>query len=203
MTNRETQRVFTAPDAWAGGSHELTFVLRRSDDATLAAVREAIWTFSDLEGCWLRRDVEPVSQARVSSRGPPLETALYGIARIPGAGRVACETYVYREDDGPDMVQLLLPLGSLATVFPIGDYPFDDGGDLAWRERLDGWLRGLAEHVRRAVPFELALVGWLDGQPNALPERPGQVPEERWIGYLVPGADGLEWHPPNKGAPLG
>jgi hypothetical protein len=128
---------------------------------------------------------------------------LYGIARIPGAGRVACATHVYREDDGPDMVQLLLPLGSLATVFPIGDYPFDDGGDLAWRERLDGWLRGLAEHVRRAVTFELALVGWLDGQPSAIPERAGEVPDERWIGYLVQGVDGLEWHPPNKGAPLG
>jgi hypothetical protein len=202
MTRHQEQRLFTAPDAWEGGTHELTLVYRHVAEATLASGREAIWSFPDLEGCWRRRDREPARQARVSPRAVGLETTLYGMALIPGAGRVACETFVTREDDGLDLLQLILPIGSLGAVLPLGDYPFDDGGDLSWRDALDGWLCRLAEHVRQSVPFERALVGWLDGQPDALPEAPGEVPAERWIGYLVPGPDGLAWHPPNMGAPL-
>jgi len=202
MTQHEIQRLFTVPGAWGGGSHELTLILGRVDDASLASAREAVWTFPDLEGCWLRRDVEPANQARVTASGAALKTALHGIARIPGAGSVACATSVRREDDGRGWLHLHLPFGSLGTVLPLGDYPIDDGGDLSWRDALDRWLCQLAEHVHRTVPFELALVGWLDGQPDALPSEPGEVPDERWIGYLVPGPEGLDWHPPNQGAPI-
>jgi hypothetical protein len=202
MTQPEINRLFTMPDAWAGGSHGLALVLGQCGDASLAAAREAVWLFPDLDGCWLRNNVEPASQKRVTPGGVALKTALHGIARIPGAGPVACSTSVCREEDGGGWLHIYLPFGSLETVMPLGEYPFDDGGDLAWRDALDGWLGRIAEHVFRTVPFELALVGWLDAQPDALPGEPGEVPDERWIGYLVPGPDGLAWHPPNKGAPI-
>lgn len=200
MNQQKTRRLFTAPGAWGGGSHGLSIILGPVVDAGLAAARDAAWTFPDLEGCWLRPDVEPAKQRRVTACQAGLDTALHGIARIPEA--VTCATATRREEDGQGWLHVYLPFGSLALALPLGAYPFDDGGDLAWRNALDGWLCRLAEHVRRTVPFELALVGCLDDQPNAVPGEPGEVPEQRWIGYLVPGPAGLAWHPPNQGAPI-
>lgn len=41
--------------------------------------------------------------------------------------------------------------------------------------------------------------GWTDGTDELL-ER--GVPEERWVGYLVPSGDSLTWYPPTQGAPI-
>jgi hypothetical protein len=202
MSQPNAEKLFTVPDAWGGGTHDLTLVFRQMGDGVLAAAREAIWSFPDLEGCWRRHDKEPARRSRVTAGDTALDARLFGIAHIPGAGRVACGTCLVREDAGLVLLTLLLPVGSLAAVYPLGEYPCDDGSDLAWRDALDRWLRTIAEHVHRTVPFEMALVGWLDGQTGAVSTVPGEVPEERWIGYLVPGPGGLAWHPPNHGAPI-
>jgi hypothetical protein len=202
MTQPARRRLFTAPEAWSGSSHGLSIVLGQASDASLALARETLWTFPDLQGCWLRTNVEPARQERVTARGTRLRKELLGIARIPGAEAVPCSTAVRREEDGGGWLHFHLPFGSLESVLPMGAYPFDDGGDLAWRDALDGWLCRLAEHVHRTVPFELGLVGCLDDQPDVIPERSGEAPDKRWIGYLVAGPGGLAWHPPNQGAPF-
>jgi hypothetical protein len=95
-------------------------------------------------------------------------------------------------------------MGSLRRVLPVGAFPFDDGGDLAWRAALDDWLRLVAEHLFASVRFRLGLVGWtepdLDGDSEGVTEH--GIPDERWVGYLVPSGSGLTWYPPNQGAPL-
>jgi len=57
--------------------------------------------------------------------------------------------------------------------------------------------KGARHHLR------VGLVGWTDGLDDGtddLLER--GVPEERWVGYLVPNGDSLTWYPPNQGAPM-
>lgn len=90
------------------------------------------------------------------------------------------------------------------VVLPVGAFPFDDGRDLAWRSTVDDWLRRLGEYLFSTVRFRVGLVGWTDGLDDGtddLLER--GVPEERWVGYLVPSGDSLTWYPPNQRADAG
>ncbi len=72
----------------------------------------------------------------------------------------------------------------------------------AWRDEVDGWPRALAGHVHRAAPFDLALVGWPGGDFTPLPQTTDDLWEQRGLGYLFPGPDGLTWFPPTTGAPI-
>ncbi|HET9554804.1 MAG TPA: hypothetical protein VFP50_17705 [Anaeromyxobacteraceae bacterium] len=210
-----TQKLFTAPETWSGGAHGLSIRYAGLATDRLHAARDAMWTFPALEGCWRRHDREPSAAARLACTwGLPLDKELYGIARVPGASGIACATRVVAPvpqepcplceacGHGPSgWVDLALPFGALGRAFPIGAYP-DDGGlslGLAWREAVDGWLRALAEHIHRASPFDLALVGWPDSEV-LLPARPEDVFQQRSLGYLFPGERGLTWFPPTVGA---
>lgn len=197
-------RLFTRPDAWTGGSYELAVDLGPVDDARLEKALVTIWAHADVDGCYLELDREPAEQARVRpSRDRDLQACLRGIARPGTLAPVACSTVVVREDGGSDWLYFGLSLGSLGAVLPVDPFPFDDGRDLAWRSTVDGWLRQLGEHLFSTVRFRVGLVGWTDGLDDGtddLLER--GVPEERWVGYLVPNGDSLTWYPPNQGAPM-
>lgn len=197
-------QIFTRPDAWTGGSYELAVDLGPVDDTRLEKALVAIWSHADVDGCYLELDREPAEQARVRpSRDRDLQTCLRGIARLGTLAPVACSTVVVREDGGPDWLYFGLPLGSLGAVLPVGAFPFDDGRDLAWRSTVDGWLRRLGEHLFATVRFRIGLVGWTDGLDDGTDNLLDRgIPEERWVGYLVPSSDSLTWHPPNQGAPM-
>jgi hypothetical protein len=198
-----TDLIFTRPHAWVGGFYELSIPLGSRDDARLMRAREAVWSFPDLDGCYLHRDREPSEQARVPVASIELETKLYGVARLGLRGHVACATFVVRYEDGEDWLWLSIPLGSLATVLPVRAFPFDNGNDLAWRSELDEWLCAIGRRVFEAVPFRLALVGFDASEDDdaATFARSG-VPEERWVGFLALADDELRWFPPNRGASL-
>src|SRR5437879_6075687 len=98
------QRCFTAPDTWHGGFYELAMQYGPHADHSLKAGLRAIWQRPDLEGCYLRSDVEPSQQQRVA---PSLAVQLSnghvrGIAILPNGHRVACGTVVVREAEGDD-----------------------------------------------------------------------------------------------------
>lgn len=197
-------RIFTRPDAWTGGSYELAIDLGRVDDTQLEKALVTIWSHADVDGCYLDLDREPAEQARVRpGREHDLETCLRGVARLGALAPIACSTVVVREDGGSDWLYYGLPLGSLGAVLPVGAFPFEDGHDLAWRSTVDGWLRRLGEHLFASVRFRLGLVGWTDGLDDGtddLLER--GLPEDRWVGYLLPSGSSLTWYPPNQGAPM-
>jgi hypothetical protein len=212
---------FTNPAAWGGhGSHALALRYRNPTPAQLRAARDALWSHPGLEGCWRRKDREPTPASRIACTfGLGVERPLYGIAHLPGTDGVACDVAALVDDHGveddcplcrelarhagpPDgWLTLRLPFGGLGLAYEIGAYPCEDGTSLAWRDRVDTWLRALAEHVHRAAPFDLALVGWTDGG-GQLPGCVEEVSEERSIGYLFPGPCGLTWLPPTEGAPI-
>lgn len=213
---------FTDPRAWSGGgSHTLSLCYQGSSSDRVLAARDALWTCPRLEGCWPRRDREPSAASRLGSTwGLDLDKPLYGVAHVPGSGGIACsarglpparpfdepcpccEALGLHEEPPIGWLNLDLPLGGLGLAFPIGRYPVADGTSLAWRDGVDAWLRAVAEHVHRAAPFDLGIVGWECLVPCPLPRRPEEIPAVRGAGWLLPGQDGLAWFPPALGAPI-
>lgn len=194
---RMTQR-FTKPDTWNGGGYEVAIVLGAVDDDRLRRGLQAVWDFPSVIGCYLRSDVEPDQQPRIQSADAEWFETLRGVATLP-AGAVACHSMVVREEDagGEDWIYFGFPLGALSELMPsVGAFPFEDGGDFSWRREVDEWLCALARQVFERVPFRFAVVGWVDGSESP------PVPEERWVGYLVPEDNVLTWHPPNRMAPM-
>lgn len=195
--------IFTRPDVWTGGSYELAVEVGPRDDEAVRRALQAIWTAPSLDGCFPLADREPHEQARVAIPECTLDAPLHGVARIGSRPPIACRTLVIRYDDGLDWLHLCLPIGALECVLPVGMFPFDDGGDLAWRPELDEWLCELARRVFQAVPFRLGFVGWEGGEFDDVEAFDASgVPSERWVGYLVASQGRLQWHPPTEGAPL-
>jgi hypothetical protein len=185
------ERLFTTDDAWLGGFYELAMeVGPRSDDQLRAAIL-ALWAHPDLEGCFRDRKREPADQERV----PPdlfddgWGSHLLGIARLPNGSRVACGSCMVREANGPDWLDLYLPLGSLATAYDVGGSPFEseNGCSHTWREQIDETLAGIGLWVAQSVSFELGIIGFeVSGQVYASEIDSRGIPEKRFIGYLWP-----------------
>jgi hypothetical protein len=193
------QRIFTRPDAWSGGSYELAVDLGVSDDARLGQALAALWSHADLEGCYPDHAREPSDQLRATpAELDGLDACLRGVARLGTLAPVACSSYLVPEEGGATWMYLGLPLGSLGTILTVGAFPFDDGRDPSWRLVVDAWLRGIAERVHAAVGIRRGLVGWVDGTDVA----GTSVPDERWVGYLVPTGTELAWYAANQGAPM-
>lgn len=221
MTDHIEPRRFTHPRAWASeGSHGLSLRYRHPSPSRLQAARDALWTFPGLEGCWRRHDREPTPAARLAGTyGLDPARPLFGLAHLPGTSGVACAARAWVDDHGAHedcplcrelarhagppvgWLHLDLPFGGLGLAYPIGRYPVADGTSLAWRDEVDGWLRALAAHVHREVPFELGVVGWM-AAVGLEPTSAAEVPDARDLGYLFPEAGGLAWFPPTTGAPL-
>jgi hypothetical protein len=196
--------LFTRDDAWAGGSYDLAIKLGARDDARANRALEALWSAADLDGCYEYRELEPEQQPRIRVGALPLEAPLHGIARIGARQPLPCRTVAIQFDDGEDWIYVCLPMGSLGRIFDVGAFPFSDGATLSWRPVLDEWLCTLARRVFDAVPFQLALFGW-DGDDFSGGDRvatPTDVPDERWVGFLVPDAGALRWFAANRGAPF-
>ncbi len=218
MPTTDLWQRFTSDLAWGiPGAHALSIRYLGPGTRRLEVARDALWSFPGLEGCWRRNDRPPSPASRIASTfGLPADQALYGVARVPGSPGIPCAARAMPPDDGHEehcpccaamglytteldgWLDLALPFGALRQALPIGRYPVDDGQDLAWRDDLDGWLREVAAHVHRAVPFDLALIGWSGVRLMPLPRRPDEVPEVREEGHLLPGADGLIWFPPTE-----
>lgn len=189
-TTSADPRRFTHPAAWGGGAwHGLALRYTDPSPTRLQAARDVLWAYPGLEGCWRRKDREPAAAARIASTyGLHATRQLFGFAHLPGTGGIACyagawvEHHDFEEDDedflfapapaGPlrpptGWLNFCLPYGGLWLGYQAG-HPEVAGEDgPPWRDEVDGWLRGLAEHVHREVPFELALVGYLTASASS------------------------------------
>ncbi len=196
-----TEPIFTLQNAWAGGSYDLAVEIGPRNDARLIRALHAVWTHPDLEGCYQHGDREPNQQPRVD---PSLaEDRLHGIARIGSRAAIASHTVVIRFENGADWLHFCLPMGSLGRIFDVGAFPFGGEAALGWRSELDGWLCSLGRRVFEAAPFQLAVIGWDGGElDDADRYASSGVPDERWVGYLVPTGADLKWFAPNRGAPF-
>lgn len=187
-------------DGWLGGYYELAIELGYQSDDRLAAALAAIWDRSDLEGCYLRSNVEPSEQPQVPPWLPGEQGSnLYGIATLFNGRKVPCCTVVMREPSGTDWLDFCLPLGGLSRVLPrIGGYPFSGDSGRNWRKPLDCWLAEIGQQLWEQVPFRLGLIGFEQSGMTDVEQLGDGVPEERWIGYLWPQDAKLKYLPVNR-----
>ena len=184
------------PEAWQGGYYELAIEYKPAHTQRLKSALISVWRSRCLAGPWSSRQcvaTEPSELALedVNSLNIDDVHALYGVSALPNGHRCLCATTLVREPSGSDWLYFGFPLGSLGQVFPVGAFPFDDGTPLDWRLSVDLILRGLAAQVFQGARFQLALVGWTDGEELSAASitRTG-VPQRRWCGLLLP--DGPE-----------
>ncbi|WP_199510714.1 hypothetical protein [Nucisporomicrobium flavum] len=194
---------FADGENWTGGFYELFLELGPRDDQRLQAALTALWQAAGIDSCVADRGLEPEEQPAVPCTVASLESLghLLGRVTLPAGRRVVCGCFAVRDDEGPDWIELYLPLGALArTDRRIGGYPFDDRSgpeSLDWRRGLDDWLVGVAGLVHRRVPVRLGMVGFEVDTVSA-EALGGVVPEERWAGLLLPAGDDLRYEPANR-----
>ena len=200
---------FLDDENWHGGYYELAIDLGERTaagaDARLVAALRTVWADSALEGCYLdrwrpRSEQTAITPAAASLEEPP---PLYGTATLPGGSTVVCVTHVVRGIDGEgrtphDWLDLCIPTGALGRVDTrVSDYPFGDDGSLAWRAPIDEWMYRVAAAVFRIAPFRVALIGFeVSGDPAA--DLEGPVPDDRWVGYVLPGEPEPHYFPSTK-----
>lgn len=192
---------FTA-DAWCGTYYELAMELGPRDDLRLRAALKAVWEQPTLQGCYLLHDVEPERQERVTAESAELAplSALNGLAKLPGGQVVPCGTVIIREDEGPDWLDLVLPLGGLENAFPdLAAFPFYSPPWRSVLEPLEKWLAEIGREVFRVVPFRLGLIGEeVSGYEYSATLADSGIPSEREIGYLWPETGRLSYYPTNR-----
>jgi hypothetical protein len=200
------ERLFTAPDAWSGGSFEILMFLGRVDRLRVRNLLAALWGLPSLEGCWRDGNAEPEAGTRRYPSAGELESGgvLRGLAELPNGCRCPCSSAVVTDDDG-SWVYFGMPLGSLGRCYPVGAYPFEDATDRSWVGSLSEWLADIGRGVYSAMPFRAAVTGFLTTMEvdEIRGITSGEIPTAKWNGYLRPEATGLAWYPPNAGpAPL-
>jgi len=197
----KTSRVsLLSREAWSGGHYELSILLgERDHDRASSAVR-VLWSYPLIDGPYASKQDLSETQHRVDPT-EALERGLYGLASLTPEIRVPCGSTLIRFDDGPDWIQLYLPLGSISAFFRTGGFPFDkDHQRQKWEEDLDSWLVGVAKHVFAQIRFELALVGFEveTARFSKAKIRASPLSERQFEGVLLPSEGQLKWFPPTN-----
>ncbi len=190
---------FSGSDTWLGGYYELAIELGPRSDERLLAALSTIWSDSALDGVYLSRDSEPNAQRKYSLTVELLEvTHLQGLARLPNGVMIACGTCVIRYDNGNDWLDLYLPMGALATAYPVGGYPFEPDvvSSHVWRSVLDPWLVEIGRRVYDHVPYRLGLVGFeVSAEVCASEIAQTGIPVQHYPGLLWPTSGKLTYYP--------
>lgn len=199
---------FTDDENWHGGFYELALELGERSDARLQTALDVMWSDRRLNGCFSDRSRQPDEQERMQPTVAAQAEAghLRGLATLPSGFRTVCGSVAIRsEDDEQDWLDLYIPMGSLARADErVGAYPFGSmmtvGHDapsrdsLEWRRPIDDWLTEIASSVFEAVPFRLGLIGF-ETSGSTTADELTQVPDERYVAYLVPAGRDLVVHP--------
>jgi len=196
--------LFTASEVWKGGSYEL-FIPAEFGKA-LCSLLKALWTFPSLEGCYLRQDCEPATQARVQPCQNGIEQRLYGLVTLPNRSVIPCASHVMDyagEVDSPPAhwISFEMTMGALSTAYPVGAYPFGPMDKVSeWKTQVDSFLTELATWVHGKVPLEFALVGFeVDTATVSLAGvRANGIPKERDAAILWNDGVALKSYPATR-----
>lgn len=206
------EKFFTADEVWYGGFYELAIELGETSDERLLMALLALWSFSDLEGCYLINNKEPDEQKQVQITNEILnEMHLYGSANLPDGQKIVCGSFIIREDEGSDWLGFYIPMGSLEKKYNLRGYPFAsaDYSPEQWKdeyqkfiESFDSWLTKIGLYIYSTVKFQLALIGHeISGETYASDVMESQIPNERWFGYLWAENNELNYFPRNVWQP--
>jgi hypothetical protein len=190
---------FQNEQTWTGGSFEILFYLGEKEGLLLL---EKLWSEMGFDGPYIDNKVLPTNQDKLKVISNIESTNIYGTSIFDNK-TVACSTTTIKDEDGV-WIYFGFPLGGLSEVYDVGAYPFEDGKNHAWTERLAQYLRELAEMFFSDVSFYGAIIGWLTAVEvdELLDAVKSGVPEERWFWYLINDNGKLGWYPQNKQEPL-
>jgi len=196
--------LFTASEIWKGGGYELFIPAKFSKD--VCSLLKALWTFPSLEGCYLRQDCEPATQARVPPCENSIEQRLYGLVTLPNRSVIPCASYVMDyagEVDSPPAhwISFEMTMCALSTAYPVGAYPFGPTDKVSeWKTQVDSFLTELVRWVHGKMPLDFALVGFAIETANVSPEgiRANGIPKERDAGILWNDGVELKWYPATR-----
>ncbi len=194
-------RIFTQDQVWLGGFYELNLELA---SASRYAVRQALvtmWNTPQLEGCYLRNDVEPSEQMELSPLDYDHEGHWYGVATLANGKRLACGTFscIFKEYGG--WTTLYIPLSALHTVYPVDGFPFNPKAGPTqelWIREVNAWFKDVAESIYPDVRFKIALIGYEVDILALKRQLIFGIPSERWDGLLIPVDGRLVWYPPTN-----
>ena len=185
--------MFRPEEIWHGGYFELSIELgERCDDRVRSAI-DAVWRHPNLKGCYEHRDIEPENQKQISPSSFNYDDGRgghsLGVASLSSDQQIACGTCVIRETNGPDWLNLYLPMGALGTALEVGGYPFllDDDPPPTWLIAVEQWLADIAASIAEITHFRLALIGFeVSGSCYASDIERDGIPDTRYIGYVWP-----------------
>jgi hypothetical protein len=188
------------PNLWTGGHYELLICLGQPSDAGISEALKSIWGSPLLDGPYRERDRKSADRPKT----PPVEDHLFGLASAGGSW-LPFGTFVVREEDengdrAADFLHLYMPLSGLATVYPVGSYPFgsSESGD-KWRPDVDSWFVRLIRELRPPLRFQIAVAGFeVSVTAAAIPDllESALKSDERFDGIVLPSGENLRWLAP-------
>lgn len=194
----------TDPENWHGGFYELAIELADDSDERLQRALSALWSTAGIEGCYHGRpgtrdqfEDAPCTVAALEQHGH-----LNATVRLPTGQRIVCGAIAMRAAGETDWLDFYLPVQALTRADRrVGAFPFVPDSDLSafdWRRSIDDWLADIATAIFQATPFRLAMIGHeVSGSTDAA-ALGGNVPEQRFVSYLLPHGGGLDYSPANR-----
>jgi len=195
---------FSDRRSWNGGYYELSIEIGPRSDELLQQSLDTIWQTSYLRGCYLDRYIEPEKQNTVKPDLAYIHNSghFHGIATLSDGQEIVCGTVFYREKEGPDRIDLYIPLATLGGIYPeVGGYPFGDLGSRSrsWRQPLESWMAEIGRILFSKVQFRLGLIGYeVSGTMPHSKMSKNDIPKKRSVGYLLPTPDEVQYYPTNK-----
>ena len=192
------KNLFTEPDAWHGGFFEFTFELPQASTFSINQVLAKLWSVPTLDGCFLKNNVEPEQQEKLSPMEIDNKGHWYGVANLPNGKQSCCGTFWMDYESAGCWITYYLPLGSLANAYHIGSYPFkaEKQGVSNWMIEINDCLVNIARQIYPIVKFELGIIGFDVDFFEVKKQLEKGLPNERWEGLLVAKDNQLLWFPP-------
>jgi hypothetical protein len=197
------RNLFTQPDAWSGGFFELTFKLPQETKSLANVILANFWTVSSLNGCYLKRDIEPEQQEKYSPTEFEHRGHWYGIANFPNGKQSCCGSFWMDYENDECWITFYIPIGSLSNAYDIGSYPYNLGtqGVSNWMTEINDWLVDIARQIYPLAKFKLGIIGFEVDFFKIEKQLMKGIPDKRWDGLLVPSENQLLWFPPTIHVP--
>ena len=190
--------LFTQSDAWYGGFFELTFELPLETKSLANVILEKLWSTPSLNGCYLKKDIEPEQQEKLSPIEFQNDGHWYGAANLPNGKQSCCGSFLMDYENDGCWITFYIPIGSLSNAYNTGSYPFNSGTQdvFNWMTEINDWLVNIARQVYPLSKFELGIIGFEVDLFEIKKKLVKGIPDKRWDGLLVPREDQLLWFPP-------
>jgi hypothetical protein len=181
---------------WHGGDYELALEVcndpsveaREYYDSLLAGLRVRGWSFV--------RDDWSKARGRLVPMDMRPGVFLYSCLELEGRGVVPLGVQCYEVGDDRAWLRVLLPLGGLGMVFPVGGLPFGGRGDWDWMWELDEVLARVGRRVYERTRFLMGIIGHeVCGTLTADNVVGSTVAEGRSFGLLIPRGGGVDYLP--------